>query len=344
MKNVTSTILQFRGSHYDFGVWQGQQLRNSPLLTNRKDMYKRLAQKFTVDIHHLQQLFWQFAPQLNDEIRGLADALAFDLDAAYLYFGGYYTDMKSGCSIMIGSHYMIRNYDHDPATYDGRFVLYEPLDGGFATIGPSMQVTGRMDGLNAQGLALGYNFVNSKNSADGFVCNMIGRIILEQCATIDEAVTLLSKLPHRHAFNYCLLDKSGASIIVEASPRHVTTRTATACTNHFHALTTENRYRMADSVAREKTITTAQQSALPFLEAWAVMNDTEGGVFAKKYSAWDGTIHTTSYFPQHLTMNIALGGNTLPMPFDFAKWLGGESLRLTKLKGKLDANSVFAGQ
>lgn len=337
-----SDVLQFRGTHYDFGVQQGKLLKQSALMQNRANMYKRLTQKFSVDLPAIESLLAKFAPCITQEIQGLAHTLHLDLETAFFHFGGYYATPKSGCSIIIQSDYMIRNYDNAPDTYDGRYVLYAPSDGGYATLGPTMQVTGRMDGMNEKGLVMGYNFVNSKNSADGFVCNMIGRIVLEQCANVVEAVALLKQIPHKHAFNYCLLDQSGASIIVEASPRQVTTRTSTACTNHFHALTEENRYRMEDSVAREKLIVNAQQPHSK--QAFTLMNNVARGVFATKYGAWDGTIHTAAYYPQSLKTSIALGGDTIPVPIDFGKWLAGERLAISKLKGQLDAKVGFAGE
>lgn len=341
MKSVTSDILQFRGSHYDFGFWQGEQLKKTPFLQNRTAMHTRLAQKFTADVATIEQLLQQFAPNLHSEIHGLADSLQLDLQTAYLYFSGYYSVQKSGCSIMMSPDYMIRNYDNAPETYDGRYVLFAPTDGGYATVGPSMQVTGRMDGLNEHGLAMGYNFVNTRGRQDGFVCNMIGRILLERCANVEEAIDLLTEIPHKHSFNYCLLDPH-TSCIVEASPRNVTTRNALACTNHFHLLDAENRYRMDDSVAREKAIEQAQQTEVTFMQAFNVLNRIDGGVFATKYGAWDGTLHTAAYLPHRLTATIALGGNVKPVPIDFQKWLDGEQLMLTKLKGTLESKTGFA--
>ena len=341
MKKVTSDVLQFKGTHYDFGIYQGEQLKHSPLLKNSETMYQRFTQKFTVDAPHIKHLLNTYAPYLIDEIEGLASVLDYTEQQALLHFAGYYANTKSGCSITANPHYLIRNYDNAPSTYDGRFVLFAPTDSGFASMGPTMQVTGRMDGLNEKGLCIGYNFVNTKHRGDGFVCNMIGRMILERCATTDDAIQLLRELPHKHSFNYVVLDKTGASKIIEASPREIATREATACTNHFNILLEENRYRMEDSLARETVILGAQQQALSMKEAFELMNGVERGVFATKYGAWDGTLHTAGYMPSELRAIFTLGGDALPMLFDFEKWLQGERLAVTKLKGSLDASEGF---
>lgn len=318
MQQVSSDVLQFRGSHYEFGVYQGQQLLKTKYLENRVAMHNNLNKKFAVDVDQVTRLFQQFAKQLLEEIYGLADTLAMDLPQAFVQFGGYYGNIRSGCSIMMGEDYFIRNYDNEPTTYDGRYVLFQPTDGGLATVGPTMQVTGRMDGMdgmNGHGLVMGYNFVNTRQHEDGFVCNMIGRIVLETCATTAEAIFLLERLPHKHSFNYCLFDAAGHTSIVEASPRKVIARDGIACTNHFQALTEENRYTMADTLQREHIIS---QAAAQSPDLWA------------------------GYHPASLTATITLGAHTAPMPFHFGDWLAGHPLYVTKIKGQLDAKTNFA--
>lgn len=341
MKQVKSDVLQFRGSHYDFGVYQGKQLAKTNLMQNRQALFRSMHKKYDTHSDVIEQLLKRFAPQIIEEIEGLLDTLKFSKEEAFVHFAGYYANMKSGCSILMGDDYLVRNYDQDPQTYDGRFVLFQPNDGGYATIGPSMLITGRTDGLNEHGLAIGYNFVNSRKHGDGFVCNMIARIVLQYCRNVDEAVKLLHEIPHKHAFNYCLFDKTGEQIVVEASTRNVTTIKTLACTNHFEQLVEENRYRMEDSLRRKQLM---QSQSLSGQEAYALLNATNGGVFATKYGAWDGTLHTASYYPKKMLATMTLGGDALPMPFYFDKWLAGQALYVKALKGKLATINGFANE
>lgn len=348
MKQYYSDVIQYRGSHYDFGYFQGERLKYSPILANREEQQeKRRGRRFLVDSKTTQDIIGQIAPGILDEIRGLADALNLEMEKAFSLFGGYYIEYprtRSGCSIFTDSNFMVRNYDSQPRSYEGRYMFYQPTDYGYATIGPSMQITGRMDGMNEKGLVMGYNFTHSKKAGDGFICNMIGRLILETCADAEEAITLLKKLPHRHSFSYVLLDRTGTSYVVEASPRKVVARESNVCTNHFHLLNEENRYRQEETREREQNILNEQQNAANPYEAFKVMNSLENGIFSQKYDGAAGTIHTSVYFQEELTAMFAIGADRQPVIFDFNKWLQGEDTNVTRIKGELEYHRPFVNR
>ena len=62
-----------------------------------------------------------------------------------------------------------------------------------------------------------------------------------------------------------------------------------------------------------------------------MMNDTDKGVFSTKYSAWAGTLHTAAYFPKSMKAWFAIGGNKMPVVFDFNEWLRGEHVHITRV-------------
>ncbi|SIS39760.1 Predicted choloylglycine hydrolase [Salimicrobium flavidum] len=341
VKQVYSDVFQFRGSHYDFGYQQGIWLKDSPILPNRNKQWSgRRNRHFIIDYNEIRTIFMKFSPGIWDEIHGLADALGLPIEEAVQNFGGYYLEFgKSGCSIYTNPNILVRNYDSDPVAYEGRYMLYQPTDEGYATVGPSMQITGRTDGMNEHGLAMGYNFINRIGSGTGFLCNMIGRMILENSRTIEEAIELLRNIPHRRAFSYVLLDATGRSVVVEASARDVKVREGNISTNHFHRLTEENRYRMDDSINRYQTM----ENALPdeVYNSYQLLNNTNEQVFSYKYGAWAGTIHTAAYVPEKKQAWLSHGADRLPILFDFESWIKGENTKVKKIKGYLDSPHPF---
>lgn len=343
MKSYHSDVLQFRGTHYDFGYYQGELLKQSPILKNReKHWSKRGKRHFIVDTDTSINIFKEISPHILDEIHGLADSLDLSLSEAFKKFGGYYLEMvKSGCSIYTEDGFFVRNYDSHPHGYEGRYVVFQPTDGGYALIGPSMQITGRIDGMNEKGLVIGYNFTHTKKSADGFMCSMIARLVLETCANVNEAIELLKKIPHRISFSYVIQDKDGISYVIEASPRNVAVRQSNVCTNHFHMLHEENRYRMEETREREENIITKQQSSASPYEAYKIMNHLDQGIASTKYDASAGTLHTSMYLPKEQKALFALGLDRQPVVFDFKKWLSGDNFNITKLKGTLESDKPF---
>ncbi|WP_164670072.1 C45 family autoproteolytic acyltransferase/hydolase [Virgibacillus doumboii] len=342
MKKIYSDIIQFRGTHYEFGYMQGELLKDSLTITNRKKQWRVRRPRFTIDVNEAKEAITSFAPGVWEELIGMQDALEWDMSDVLQEFGGYRLEyVRSGCSIFTGNDYMIRNYDYHPKTYEGRYTIFQPSDGGYAVIGPSQRITGRMDGMNEKGLVMGYNFMHRKKPGDGFICNMIGRIILERCADVKEAVQTLKEIPHRHSFSYTVLDKNEETFVVEATPRGVQVRRSNMCTNHFERMKDENRHHLDDSYKRLEAIKKQQKDATDGYKAFRMLNDTDKGIFSKQYRNWAGTIHTAAYYPKQQKAWFALGGDREPMIFNFKSWLKGEQVKTKRVLGEVDTDLSF---
>jgi predicted choloylglycine hydrolase len=340
MKTIHSDVIQFRGSHYDFGYMQGLRIKDSITVRNRENQWKVRKPRFSISMEEAKDAILRFAPGVWDELIGLQEALGWPLERVLQEFGGYRVEYtKSGCSIMTGENYLIRNYDYHPKTYEGRYTFFQPTDGGYGIIGPSQRVTGRMDGMNEKGLAIGYNFMHRKNPGEGFICCMIGRLILESCGDVTEAVEMLKEIPHRHSFSYVVYDRSGETFIVETSPRGVEIRQSNVCTNHFEVMKHENRNHLVDSKRRLEILQENESSDA--LSAFRLMNDIDKGIFSDLYGSWAGTIHTSAYFPKEMKAWFALGGDREPVVFDFSQWLEGEDVSLNQIKGEIDTDIPF---
>ncbi|TDL31000.1 acyl-CoA--6-aminopenicillanic acid acyltransferase [Jeotgalibacillus sp. S-D1] len=342
MKQIYSEILSFRGNHYEFGYYQGKLLENSLTVQNREKQWKVRKPRFIVEESEAKEAITQFTPGLWQELKGLQEALEWPMNQVLMEFGGYRVNYnRSGCSIMTGDGYMMRNYDYMPKTYEGRYAFYQPTDMGYATAGPTQRITGRMDGMNEHGLCLGYNFMHRKKPGPGFICCAIGRMVLESCVNTKEAVAMLKEIPHRHSFSYTVFDRSSQTYIVETSPRGVEVRQSNVCTNHFDIMTDENRNHLEDSMKRLDAITAQRDGVKSAYEAFRLMNDTDKGVFSKQYRNWAGTIHTSGYLPNKMKAWFALGGDQEPVELDFGKWLQGEELKFDRITGEVDTDIPF---
>ena len=343
MRQVYSDIIQFRGNHYDYGFMQGESLKDSFIIKNRHRHWKLRRPRFTIDEKETRSAFMRFAPGIWEELEGLRDALEQPMDIILRDFGNYRVQpVYSGCSILTGKDYMIRNYDYHPKTYEGRYNFFQPTDGGYAVVGPTQRITGRMDGMNEKGLVMGYNFINRKDPGDGFICHMIGRIILETCANVEEAIALVKEIPHRTSFSYIVLDEKEETYVLEATPRSVNVSQANVCTNHFEVLQHENRRYIDESQERLNAIRTQKGQATDAHKAFRLLNDTDKGVFVDNYKSWSGTLHTSAYFPKEKKAWIALGGDQKPIEFDFDAWLSGEDLVERKIWGTVNTEAGFA--
>ncbi|MBN8202464.1 MULTISPECIES: C45 family autoproteolytic acyltransferase/hydolase [Bacillaceae] len=342
MKKIYSDIIQFRGTHFDFGFMQGELIKDSLSVKNREDQWKVRKPRFSINEAEVKKAITRFAPGIWDELLGIREALHWPMERVLKEFGGYRLDyVRSGCSILTGADYLIRNYDYHPKTYEGRYTFYQPTDQGYAMIGPSQRMTGRMDGMNEKGLVIGYNFMNRKKPADGFICCMIGRLILESCANVEEAVEMLKEIPHRHSFTYVVYDTSGEAYAVETSPRGVQVRQTTACTNHFEIMKDENRNHLADSLRRLDVMKSHQGERLDVHDAFRLLNDNDKGVFSDLYGSWAGTIHTSAYLPGEMKAWFALGGDREPVIFDFRDWLDGQDIKMNRITGEVDTDIPF---
>ncbi|MFB9859706.1 C45 family autoproteolytic acyltransferase/hydrolase [Salinicoccus siamensis] len=338
MENIESTILAYRGDHYSYGIMQGESLKQTHYMQNRNYEWIKRRPKFNLDYRETKALYQHFAPHIWEELMGLQESLEITDHEVLLNLAHYRISPKdSGCSVYLDNDTFIRNYDYHPNTYDGIYKLFQP-DYGYSHIGPASRITGRMDGMNEHGLIMAYNFMNRKQPFDGFTCFIIGRFILELCRTAQDAKDLLEALPHRGGFSYIIQDKQNDSFIAETSARGLTFREANICTNHYEALTDENRRYLVDSKERLDIL---KQLHFPSEdEVLDYFTQPGVGLFVDNYKSWAGTIHTSRYDKKNLTAGIQLGSGPMH-DFDFSAWLGGEAVNQQKISGQLATDLSF---
>lgn len=336
------SIVQCRGTAYEVGRAQARLFAATP---KGRAFLRRETTKFPgwFKLNTEERVFRKYAPAIWEEINGLADGLGVPLERAAMAFGNDGLRPPLGaCSAIMTAGVYGRNYDFQPRYYGARFALLQTKQ-SYASIGSTELLTGRLDGMNEHGLAIGLHLVRMNPRAPGLSCVLIVRAILDQCATTAEAVALLRRLPHAMRYNYSLLDAGGVAAVVEAHPGSVAVRTGDwlACTNHFQSplLRPLNR-RSAHS-----------QQRLPPLEAWAAqrlsaaamfsaLNRSTSPAFHHGYTRGAGTLHTIVAEPTKRRILIGIGGDAAALEEDmldvsFTQWVDGEDLPVARLDGQL---------
>ena len=331
-KKLQAKVVELKGDAYQIGLKQGAALKN-----------RRTADISDADVSAGRKLLDEFSPSFLEELAGLANKLGTDLDTAIRFYGGYNLQMPSmGCTSLANRSFYVRNYDFNDVLYDGRLVLIKP-NNGYASIGFSQQVVGRLDGMNEKGLAVGLHLVNEKveqEGIQGFLATTICRLILDQCASVKEAAALIKQVPHQYCYNFSIMDKEGNSAIVESTPgaKVVHYNSGLICTNHFRSgkLKNKNRPSIDVSLRRKKYLETLDKENLTPISAYHIFNNEDSPLFFKHYKEYFGTLHTVVYCPQDLRVIIGVGGDCEPYAISFDEWLAGETTLPKILEGTID--------
>lgn len=122
-------------------------------------------------------------------------------------------------------------------------LVYKPRAGtqrdryAFAAVSwPGM--CGVLSGMNEHGLTLANMEVRrTQRLPDAMPYILLYRTVLERCATVDEAISLLKKTPRQSVNNLMLMDAAGNRAVAEITPQKVTVRRGQAgaalfSTNH----------------------------------------------------------------------------------------------------------------
>lgn len=337
MEELIVRVVDLMGSSYEMGLKQAEEIQTTQLIKQLGFLENLTANS---NPNKAKEQLEAISPNLLKELEGLAKGLKMELDTIIRLYSGYDITFPSmGCTALINEDYYARNYDFSPEIYDARLVFSNPL-GGYANVGFSQQVIGRLDGMNEKGLVVGLHFVNDEHKGEGFLATTIVRILLEQCGCIDEAIDLLSTIPHGFCYNYSLTDSSGKGVVVEAAPEKqcVHFETPLMCTNHFHSkdLQEKNMKEIQQSINRKEYLSKLLTKEISPIAAYHHFNDINSPLFIKNYKEYFGTLHTVVYSPKDLSLIIGVGESSEPTKLSLRKYLEG-TINLPKvIKGVIN--------
>ncbi len=262
-------------------------------------------------------------------------------------FGGY--DIPSsipgmGCSSIVNADFAVRNYDFSPLLYDKRLVVSQTNE-CFASVGHSLHVNGRHEGVNEKGLFIAFHFVNQDQAKLGLLASTIIRIVLDICTDTYEAIALLKALPHTWSYNFSIGDTNGRKAIVEASPTQIKVReggSKLTCTNHFQHKDLLSLNRIDDYTLSFHRLKTLEKKASDEPNMEEVVNwfgDPSADLFFNDYENFFGTLHTFAYsFKYNQVITTIARGDMLC--FNWGDWLNKRDLLVEVLSGKLNQKPI----
>ncbi|MFZ2501598.1 MAG: C45 family peptidase, partial [Nocardioides sp.] len=190
---------------------------------------------------------------------------------------------------------VVRNYDYDPALFEG-VIASTDYSGGRTVLGTSDMLWGLLDGMNPT-LAVSLTYGGRGSVGPGFAIPIVIRYLLETCGTVAAAIEALRRIPVSQSYNIALADTTGdhATVYVAPGADAVVSRLQ-ATTNHFldvverpeHAA----RFR---SVERFDALTQMRADDANEGDLVAAMLATP--MRAEEFDAGFGTLYTVSYAP-----------------------------------------------
>jgi hypothetical protein len=208
------------GSYGEMGRQQGRPLKRASLTFSPPDPKKlRFARE-------CEEIVNQYAPELLDEMRGLAEAAELDYGTlmTLILTAPYEPQDLPNCTVLAvapertadGRPIVGRNYDffHDISEEPATTYCTYPK-GRYASLSNCDIWVGREDGLNEAGLFVGQAAFFLPGLKPGLTFWLIVRLLLDRCATVDEGLELIQNVPHASSFTYLLADCSGKAVVVE---------------------------------------------------------------------------------------------------------------------------------
>ncbi|TGB03523.1 C45 family autoproteolytic acyltransferase/hydolase [Halobacillus salinus] len=336
MTDIYVNVLQLRDTAFEVGFKTGKEIENQSILKTFEAITKP-----EIDHDEMKSIYSSFAPHLLEELDGLAHSLDIPSHKAAAMFSGYDVPRTEamGCSALLTEDYYVRNYDFSPALYDGLFSLVQP-EKAFASVGYNLQIIGRHDGVNEHGLVMGLHFVSNEGYRKGLSPWTSIRMVLDTCATVDDAVSMLKEIPHSACYNFSLGDSQGNMAVVEASPDQVVVRRdgTLTCVNHFQEeqLKDKNRESIHGSLKRNDYLHKLKDEHLTQTEAFNNFKSKESPMFFTDYNDLFGTLHTFSYSYRDAKILTTIAQSGQDLEVDFKEWVGGKDIAVQRMNGIIE--------
>jgi predicted choloylglycine hydrolase len=244
-------------------------------------------------------------PELFDDYLAFVDAVGGgDLEARFLSHWCP-PPLVTACSIAMSeepSPVLVRNYDYPPMLCDALALRTHWTDR--SVIGMADCGWGLMDGINDAGLSIAIAFGGRREVGVGFGIGLVVRYLLQVCATTEEAVARLDRLPIQMSYNVAVLDASGDHRVVFVAPdRPARVSELPYAANRQGRTEWPSHAEYSGTVHREEYL--ASLTAFPHADQSGFVGSfLRPPLFRPLVDSTWGTVYTVAYAPAELSMTL----------------------------------------
>jgi predicted choloylglycine hydrolase len=190
---------------------------------------------------------------------------------------------------------IVRNYDYSPYVFDG--LLMRSKFDQRAVIAMIDCMSGVLDGMNEEGLAVSMSFGGREEFGEGFGITILLRYLLEYATNVKQAIELVKGIPVHGAYNVTLLDRNAdfATIVIAPGEQSRVTRAGIA-TNHQQGSSWPRYEEKVQTALRfehlNKIVEQQQHSVDSFAQQFL-----RPPLFNTQFARGFGTLYTAAYYP-----------------------------------------------
>jgi predicted choloylglycine hydrolase len=191
---------------------------------------------------------------------------------------------------------LVRNYDYSPYVFDG-LLMKSHLDQR-SVIAMIDCMSGVLDGMNEDGLAVSMSFGGRDEFGKGFGITILLRYILEYATNVKEAIELVKDIPVHGAYNVTLLDRNAnhATLTIAADETTQVTNAAIA-TNQQQGGSWPKYQERVQSARRFEYLTDIVSQQAHSVDSFA-QQFLHPPLFNTEFGKGFGTLYTAAYYPQ----------------------------------------------
>ncbi|MEM7562687.1 MAG: C45 family peptidase [Pseudomonadota bacterium] len=205
-----------------------------------------------------------------------------------------------GCSQAIyqaNESIMVRSYDYSPYVFDGLLMCSKFQER--QVIGMLDGMSGLLDGINSDGLAVSMSFGGREEFGEGFGIPIVLRYLLEFAGDVKEANALLKTIPIQGAYNIMMLDRDSnfetVAVSANRDPEFLGSKISTNHQSDSHWPLYEEKVQTRERFEYLTQIHQAQQhSAIDFSREFL-----KPPLYHNQFGKGFGTLYNAAFYPEH---------------------------------------------